>query len=74
LYPERVVDVVQLVRYGYSHTLDDDSHQDALRGLISEFASCHIGVLSQYDCFIDTLKAEGSFGWDVLQLVLQWWH
>jgi hypothetical protein len=73
LYPERAVDIVQLVRYGYSHTLDHEPRQDALRGLISEFASCHIGMLSQDGCFKDTLKAEGSFAWDVLQLVLQWW-
>lgn len=71
LYPERVVDIAQLARYGYSHTLDHKCRQDALRSLISESASCQIERLYQDDCFKAALKAEGSLARDVLQLVLQ---
>lgn len=73
MYPERVGDVVQLVRYGYSQTSGSGCDKDALRRVISEFVSCHIQLLSQMDCFKEAMRLEGSFACDILHLLLQWW-
>jgi hypothetical protein len=69
LYPERVEDVVELVRYAYS---DDNIYSDGtdeLRALVAVYMASRIDKLNQSDSFLTLLEDGGAFVRDFWLLV-----
>jgi hypothetical protein len=69
LYPERVKDVVELVRFAY---LDDQTYSggaDELRALVAVYMASRIDKLNQADSFLALLEDGGAFVRDFWLLV-----
>jgi hypothetical protein len=69
MYPERVEDVVELVRYAYSddHTFSDGN--DELRALVAVYMASRIDKLNQSESFPTLLEEGGVFVRDFWMLV-----
>jgi hypothetical protein len=69
MHPERVEDVVELVRYAYSddHTFSDGN--DELRALVAVYMASSIDKLNQSESFLTLLEEGGVFVRDFWMLV-----
>jgi len=64
LYPERIKDILELVRYTYSddHTLDNGA--DELRVLVAIYMASRIDKLKKSDYFLTLMEDGGAFARD----------
>ena len=65
-FPERVSDVLELVRYTYAHTKEDD----LLRDLVAESAVCLIENLERHSDWRPLLEEVGAFAVEVLAKIV----
>lgn len=73
LYPERLGDVVELVRYAYEHGEDrsEDGRIDALRDMAVSFVVSEMKVLGECVELRDLMEAGGEFAGDFWDIVSQ---
>ncbi|KIW89627.1 uncharacterized protein Z519_09783 [Cladophialophora bantiana CBS 173.52] len=60
LHPQRVNDVVELLKYTYANTASRDVKDDKLRDLVSDYLVCHIEKIVYDVEFINMLGKEGD--------------
>lgn len=70
LYPERLVDVLELARYAYEHGEDrsEDGRIDALRDMMVNYIACEMKVLGKHAGFRNLMDGGGEFAgdfWDI---------
>ena len=70
LYPERVPDVVLLLQYAYSHTMDHEESIDELRDLVTDYAVCVIEVIAQDPDLQALLSDRGALAKDLVTKLL----
>lgn len=56
LHPQRTSDIVELIRYTYTHTMDRITGRDELRALVLEFAVCYFRELVEQTAFLQLLQ------------------
>lgn len=66
VYPQRVSDVVELIRYTYAHTMDYEQRHDRLRALVLSFAVCYFHELVQHAPFLKLLQEGGPLPSDLV--------
>lgn len=73
LYPERLGDVAELVRYAYEQGEDrtEDGKIDALRDLVVSFVVSEMKILGGHVDFRDLMEAGGEFAGDFWRIVSQ---
>ena len=71
LYEERVGDIVELLRYGYSNTADHTNSHDALRLLIIRYAACVVEKLLRNEDFRSLLEDPGQLAKDLVEEMLK---
>ena len=71
LYKERVGDIVKLLGYSYSHTVNRPSSQDKLRSLVVHYAASLIEKLSGNEEFDSLLEGNGALGRDIISKMLE---
>lgn len=62
----RAVDVVELIRYAYTHTMNYDNGRDKLRGLVLDYTVCYVHQLEQDESFRKLLQEGGHLPSDLL--------
>lgn len=70
-YPQRVSDIVNLIRYTYAHTMNLDPGQDRLRALVLDLTICYYRELIGHPLFVKLLQEGGSFPSDVMVSIAQ---
>lgn len=72
VHVERMSDVIELIRYTYTHTMDHDQgrRQDRLRVLVLDFAVCYLHSLAQHPSFRKLLEEGGPLSSDLLVRVV----
>ncbi|KAK2759337.1 hypothetical protein FQN54_002815 [Arachnomyces sp. PD_36] len=71
LYPQRVGDIVELIRYTYANTGDGSQEQDQLRKLVIHYAACAIEDLARdedFKCLLE--KRDDSLSHDIITQML----
>ena len=71
LYRERVGDIVKLLGYSYSHTVDRPGSQDQLRSLVVHYSAGLIEKLSDNEEFDALLEGNGALGRDIISKMLE---
>ena len=71
LYPERIGDIVNLLRYSYSNTAGRSESVDGLRLLVVHYSACVVEDLSQSNEFQLLLEEVGSLARDLIEQMLQ---
>ena len=71
LHNERVGDIVRLLGYSYSHTVDRPGSQDKLRSLVVHYSASLIEKLSGNEEFDSLLEGNGALGRDIISKVLE---
>lgn len=66
LYPSRMDDVMGLIRYTYTHTVDSGNKHDRLRAVVLDYMVCYCHELAQHLPFLHLLQEGGSLLSDVL--------
>jgi hypothetical protein len=61
LYPERIGDILELVRYTYSDNNTSSDGVDELRGLVAVYVAANLDKMKRSDCFVDLLEEGGGF-------------
>ena len=71
LHTDRVPDVVELIKYTYSNTVDHEEGMDVLRSLVLEYAICNLEHILKDETFRTMLVQEGVFAREVVERLLR---
>lgn len=72
LCPERVGDIVELIRYTYTNTADRDHEEDPLKKMVVHYAACVIEDLAAMNVdFQGLLKKSGTLPQDIILMMLE---
>lgn len=73
LYPERLMDVVELARYAYEHGEDrsEDGKIDPLRDMVVNYVACEKKALGKHPEFRNLMDGGGEFAGDFWDIVSQ---
>jgi len=71
VFPQRVGDIVDLIRYSYSNTFDSPGRRDQLRDLVIQYAACVITSLANNAEFQSLLEEPGSLARDLVCQLLE---
>ncbi|EXJ73893.1 uncharacterized protein A1O5_03655 [Cladophialophora psammophila CBS 110553] len=71
LHPQRVDDVVELLKYTYANTVSCDAQIDKLRNLVSDYLVCHIEKIVNHLEFTNLLGKEGDVAKDLLPKLVE---
>lgn len=71
-HQERAVDVVELIRYTYTHTMFyGDGSFDRLRKMVLDYAVCYVAQLEKEDAFRELVREGGQFAGDMLSRMVE---
>ena len=70
IYEERIVDIVNLLRYSYSRPASQGS-VNSLSLLVAQYAACVVEELAKSPLFYLALEEFGSFGKDIMKQMLK---
>jgi hypothetical protein len=71
LFPQRVGDIVDLIRFSYSNTFDSPGRRDQLRDLVVQYAACVTKSLANNAEFLSLLEEPGSLASDLVCQLLE---
>lgn len=71
LYETRIPDLVELVRYTYSHTMELDQGIDKLRGLVMDYVICNLEHFAEDRNFQEILQEAGALAKDLVLKMIQ---
>lgn len=69
LYPERIGDIVQLLRYSYANTTDSEDWSEDLRIMLMHYVGMEMDSLMKADEFRKLLEERGTLLHDFLKTV-----
>lgn len=71
LHPQRIGDIVELLKYVYEHTSDYEDGIDCLRNLICDYVVCHIEKIVAMEDFTKLLQENGDVSKDLMPKLMQ---
>ncbi|KIW68821.1 hypothetical protein PV04_04741 [Phialophora macrospora] len=71
LYPRRVGDVIELMRYTYEHTTEYVGGSDRLRDLVADYVVCHIEKIMEYGDFTKLMQENGDVTKDIMPKLME---
>lgn len=71
LHPKRTGDIVDLLNYTYTNTMDYENAIDELRDLLTDYLVCHIEKIVKDKSFSRLLATKGSLAKDLMPKMMQ---